>query len=153
MLIPASPSKIEPLYRRAGIMALEAAMLDMPEDQVEIETKHHFAPGIYAREIFIPAGTALVGKIHKTQHINVVAQGRITVVTEEGLRDIEAPFVFVAPPGTKRAGYAHEDTVWITFHPSNETDLDKLERELIATSFEEFEALAGREGQACLGSA
>lgn len=143
--------KIAPLYRRAGIMALESAMLDMPDEQVEIETTHHFAPGLYAREIFIPAGTALVGKIHKTHHINVVARGHITVVTEEGTRELFAPSVFVAAPGTKRAGFAHEDTVWITFHPSTETDLLKLEDQLISPSFEEFEALAGRESQACLG--
>jgi hypothetical protein len=125
---------------RASIAELESAMLDMPENHLTFETRHHFAPGIYAREIVIPAGVVLTGKIHRTAHINVVSKGRIVVATDEGEREIAAPFTFVAPAGTKRAGFALEETVWTTFHPNpkNRTvdQLDLLEDELIAPSFE-----------------
>lgn len=99
---------------------------------VEIVPVHHFADGLYAREITIPAGTLLSGKIHRTRHLNVISAGEISVWTEgEPVRRIRAPFTFVAEPGTRRVGFAHEDTVWTTVHATPETDLDILEAALI----------------------
>lgn len=121
---------------RGKVVRLESEMLKHP--QVAIETTHHFATGIYAREIFIPKGVLLTGKIHKTDHLNILSKGEITVLTDGGMKRLKAPCTFVATAGTKRAGYAHEDSVWTTIHASNETDLDKLEAELIAPTFEEL---------------
>jgi hypothetical protein len=121
---------------REKVVRLEEEMLKQP--QVAIETIHHFAPGIYAREIFVPAGTLLTGKIHKTGHLNILSKGDITVLTDGGMKRLKAPCTFVASPGTKRAGYAHEDSVWTTIHASEETDLDKLEAELIVPTFDEL---------------
>lgn len=121
---------------RAQIVALERHLLDMPA--VEIEPRHHFAKGIYAREIRIPAGTILTGKVHRTEHLNVLSEGEITVWTEDGMKRLQAPATIVSRPGTKRVGYAHTDTTWITIHGTDETDLDVLEAELI-----ENEVLAG----------
>lgn len=148
---PSALAKLEPatefggveaaFARRSAIIRLGEGMLAAPEAQVEIPTVHYHAEGVYAREVFISAGTALVGKIHKTEHINVVSMGKIVVVTEEGRKIISAPFTFVAPPGTMRAGFALQDTVWTTFHPASTRDLVQLEDELIAQSYEEFLAL------------
>jgi hypothetical protein len=44
----------------------------------------------------------------------------------------------VSKPGIKRAGYAHSDTVWICIHPTDETDLEKLEEHFIAQTDEEY---------------
>lgn len=126
------------------IRRLEREMLRM--EQLPIETHHHFAPGQYAREIVIPAGTLLTGKKHKTEHLNVVSKGEITVWTEDGMRRIKAPFTFVSKPGTKRVGLAHEETVWITIHATSETDLVKLEAELI-----EPEMIGSESEVVCLG--
>lgn len=109
--------------------------------EIDLPVQHHFARGVYARELFIPKGTVLVGKIHKYSQINVVAKGDISVLTEEGIKRVRAGTTIVSGPGIKRAGYAHEDTIWLTIHGTNETDLDRLEDELIAGSFEEFDAL------------
>jgi hypothetical protein len=118
---------------RNSIDALETEMKKHPA--VDITEKHHFSDGIYAREIFIPAGTMLTGKIHKTDHLNIVSQGKITVATEAGNKTVAAPYSFVAKAGTKRAGYAHTDTVWTTIHATQETDLDLIEREVITPDF------------------
>ena len=126
------------------IRRLKREMLRM--EQLPIETHHHFAPGQYAREIVIPAGTLLTGKKHKTEHLNVVSKGEITVWTEDGMRRIKAPFTFVSKPGTKRVGLAHEETVWITIHATSETDLVKLEAELI-----EPEMIGSESEVVCLG--
>jgi hypothetical protein len=93
---------------------------------------HRFADGLYAREITIPAGTLLTGKIHRTRHLNVISSGEITVWSDgEPVRRIQAPFSFVSEPGARRVGYAHRDTTWTTIHGTSETDLDVLEATLI----------------------
>lgn len=117
---------------------------------VEIAPIHHFAAGLYAREIRIPAGTLLTGKIHRTRHLNVVSAGEISVWSEgESVRRIRAPFTFVAEPGTRRVGFAHEDTVWTTVHATSETDLDVLEAQLIEPHENPF--LVPSEATPCLG--
>lgn len=101
--------------------------------------RHHFAPHCYAREMFLPAGICVVGKIHKHAHVNTISQGRVSVLTEqEGVQTLHAPLTFVSSPGTKRVVWVHEDTVWTTVHVTEETDLAKIEAEIIATSFEEL---------------
>ena len=132
-----SPSEKSPAELRSKIMELEAAMLQMP--QVEIKTTHHFAPGVYMREIFIPKGTVLTGKIHKTEHLNILSQGELTVWTEDGMKRLKASTTVMSKPGAKRVGYAHEDSVWICVHanPTEERDPEKLEEILIAKSFDE----------------
>lgn len=126
------------LERRAAIQHLEDVMMDM--ETAELPVFHHFADKLYARELHIPADTALVGKVHRTTHINILAQGRIVIVTEDGGRqELEAPQVLVTGPGTKRVGYTLTDTVWITVHGTEETDLEKLEHQLIAPSHEALE--------------
>jgi hypothetical protein len=101
---------------------------------------HHFAPGLYAREILLPAGSVVVGKIHRHAHINTISKGRVSVATEFGLQEYVAPYTFVSKPGTKRAVVAHEDTIWTTYHPTEETDLAKIEEYVIAPSYEALEA-------------
>lgn len=81
---------------RANILRLESASRDLP--QVDCPLKHHFAPGLYAREIFIPAGSVVVGKIHRHSHINVISQGSAIVVTEFGRMEVSAPYTFVSEP-------------------------------------------------------
>lgn len=109
---------------------------------VECPVTHHFSKGIYAREMFIPKGTVLTGKIHKHQNLNIMSQGELSVLTEDGIKRVKAPFTVVSPPGTKRVAYAHEDTVWTTIHPTDETDVDKIEAEFIAQTDQEYLAFA-----------
>lgn len=112
------------------------------ENGLEIDaeklTKHWFAPGIYARELLIPAGTCLTGKIHKGAHLNIISQGRISVLTEHGIKTLEAPCTLVSDAGIKRVGFAHTDTVWTCIHanPDNCTDMEVLESRYISPSFE-----------------
>lgn len=104
---------------------------------------HHFAPGAYGREILLPKGVLVIGKIHKHAHLNLVMKGKVTVGTEDGVRHIEGPLVFVSKPGTKRVVYAHEDTIWVTVHLTDSQDLDEIEDQIIAKSYEDYDALQG----------
>lgn len=113
----------------AKIQELERAIALLP--QTEMPPTHHFADGLYGREITIPAGTVLTGKMHRQDHLNFLMRGDITVWTEDGMRRIQAPAIIVSKPGAKRVGYAHTDTTWVTVHASKERDLAKLEAEVI----------------------
>ena len=128
-----------PSERRTAIVALEAAMHaigSLPPESCPV--LHHFAPGAYAREMLLPKGMRVVGKIHKHAHINVISQGCVTVFTEhEGVLTLIAPYTFVSTPGTKRAVFVHEDTVWTTVHVTDKTNLADIEAEVIATEFED----------------
>lgn len=110
---------------------LEAA-IRLHLELIEPEPVHIFSNGLYCRELTIPAGALIVGAVHKTQHVVVVSAGTITVWSEErGLDTITAPYTYVSEPGARRVAFALEDTVWTTFHPTTETDLDALERQLV----------------------
>jgi mannose-6-phosphate isomerase-like protein (cupin superfamily) len=111
------------------IVKAEAMMREMP--QVELTTNHYFADGMYARELFRPAGTLIVGKVHKREHFYIVTKGAVQVVMEGESKVITAPAVIVSPPGTKRAVLALEDSVCMTVHRTKHRDLDKIERQLI----------------------
>jgi len=100
--------------------------------QAECPLKHYFAPGCYIREIFMPAGSIVIGKIHKTEHFNIIQQGRVTIIHDDYSKDeLKAPLTFVSKPGVQKVLYIHEDTVWSTVHLTEERDLDRLEAELI----------------------
>jgi hypothetical protein len=128
---------------REGILALQNFMLTLP-DKMDIDEdfplRHHFAPGCYGREILLPKGSLIIGKIHKHAHLNIISKGSVMVATEFGPASFSAPHTFVSQPGTKRAVYALEDTVWTTIHVTQETDLEKIEDYVIAKSYEELEA-------------
>ena len=112
---------------------------DSPEYLAVCPLKHTFVPGAYIREIFLPKEMIFVTKIHKKEHPYFIMSGDVSVLTEEGTIRIKGPFSGITKPGTKRLIYTHEDTIWITVHPTNETDLVKLEEELIAKTFDELD--------------
>lgn len=104
--------------------------------------KHTFSEGMYVREISIPKGTILTGKIHKHDHPNFLLKGKVTVVTEHGgIETLEAPLSMISPCGTKRALVCWTDVVWVTIHTNtdNETDLEKIEEFVIAKDYDEYE--------------
>lgn len=122
-------SEISADSMRGKVVALQKEISKLP--QVELETKHYWADGMYARSIFRPAGTLIVGKVHKKEHFYIVMHGLIRVTTDEGVKDIQGPCVLVSKPGTKRAVYALEDSTCMTVHRTDKTELDEIEQELI----------------------
>jgi hypothetical protein len=111
------------------IKRLQEAAAKMP--QATLFTEHFFIPGVYVRWLFRPADTLIVGKVHKKEHIYVVCSGEVTVIGEGYKERIIGPRVMVSRPGTKRAVYSHTEATCMTIHRTDETDLDKIEAELI----------------------
>ena len=100
---------------------------------VECPLKHTFTPGLYARQIFMPAGTLVTSKIHRTRHQFIVSHGRVSVynaLTRE-VETYEAPYHGITEPGTRRILFNHTDVIWTTLHPTEETDLDVIEAMII----------------------
>ena len=104
-------------------------MVTMP--QAELVTEHQFSPGMYMRKLFRPAGTLIVGKVHKEPHFFLCAKGEIIAWTESGMKRLQAGDVIESKPGTKRVTLAVTDAVGITIHRTDKTDLDEIEAELI----------------------
>jgi quercetin dioxygenase-like cupin family protein len=114
---------------RSKVIALEEALRALP--QVELETKHYFAQGMYCRAMELKAGTSIVGKVHKSEHFFILARGRLAVTVDEKVTVLEAGAIVVSGPGVKRAGHALEDCLCINVHRTDKVDLDEIEEELI----------------------
>lgn len=124
--------------RRGKLHALEMALLQ--NEQAEIPVKHRFNGGIYAREITIPEGTLLTGRIHKFDHFDIMLSGDVTVSTDSGeVKRLTGLNILEGKAGKKRAGYAHKDTHWITFHCAEERNPEEMYNFLTCGSFEELE--------------
>ena len=98
---------------------------------VNCPLKHRFTDGLYVREIFMPAGTLITSKIHKTQHQYFILKGAVSVwIDDEEEVYLEAPYIGVTEPGTRRVLYIHEDCIWATAHanPENENEIEIEDR-------------------------
>jgi hypothetical protein len=111
---------------------LESYLQGLP--QIAADCVHAFAPGIYIRQVTLQAGTFAMGHRHRKAHLNVMLSGRMTMFNDDGTRsELVAPVVCVAQPGRKVA-YVHERTVWLNIYATTETDVEKLEAELLDKS-------------------
>jgi len=136
---------------REAILSFESEFLKQPSAVTGkvlnklCPVKHTFVDGAYIREIFMPKGTLLTSKIHKVLHPYFVMQGKCSVITEEGIFEIVAPYHGLTKPATKRLLQIHEDTIWITVHVTKERDLEKIEKQIIAETFKEALAYKKKE--------
>jgi hypothetical protein len=115
-------------------------LLDQCEDVIQrmpehaMKHTHTFTPGMYIRQIFIPARTILTSRIHLTEHPYVISKGDISVwMRETGTVRLKAPHSGVTRPGARRLLFAHDDTIWTTFHATDETDVKTIE-DMITTT-------------------
>lgn len=128
------PVVIQPAPHIDQVRALQAALLELP--QIESETEHHFADGLYIRKFrakAAPEGMAnvIVGQHHKHAHPVMLTKGEVTINTDKGMERIRAPHYWVSQPGAKRALVVHEDCEFVTVHITDETDVAQIEAELL----------------------
>ena len=144
-LAPQMPPHLDtPEKRREFIVGFEDALAAQPNavwgDNEIMPVTHKFCDGMYVREIFIPAGSLLTGKIHKHEHPNFLMMGTVSMITEDGgLVMMSAPQSIISPAGCKRAIYTLTDVRWVTVHlnPNGHTKYTKeLEDEIIAKNYD-----------------
>ena len=120
---------------RGNIDRLQAELIKLP--QYEPQTQHYFANGLYLRTVWSPAGSCIVGKVHKTEHFYAVLSGRVQVTNGEEVMELDAtkngPQILTCPIGTKRAVLVLEDAWRMNVHlnVTNTQDIDALEEELV----------------------
>jgi mannose-6-phosphate isomerase-like protein (cupin superfamily) len=108
---------------------LEDIMRTMP--QLNVETFHYFADGMYARVVPRPAGAVIVGKVHKREHFYICTKGMVHVYMDNSVKTLSAGDVVVSKPGTKRVVVAVVDSICMTVHRTKKHNLDKIEKQLI----------------------
>lgn len=132
------------ITNRDAVHAFEAEMKKNVPTAEEIsilarmKVTHHWSYGIYGRELFLPKGVMIAGEIHKYPNMNIICQGDISIYIDGQIQRVQAPFIFVAPAGSKRIAHAHEDTVWFMPHRTDEVDLYKIENFFVAHTEEEY---------------
>lgn len=108
-------------------------------EQAHCPVTHRFAPGIYTREVFMPAGTFAIGFKHRTEHLNVMSKGRMLLLIDGQRLEVSAPYVMKSRAGLQKFAHVLEDTLWMTIHPTAGMehcgeDVDKLEAVLLFPS-------------------
>lgn len=129
---------------REKIKALHDMMKEMP--QVDCEVIHRFSPGLYLREVIMPAGSVVGGKIHATEHFNIILSGECVVHTTEGVEKHIAPAVFVSKAGVQKTVVNITETRWLTTHVTDKTDLDDIEKDVIAEDYHQLEEMTKKVG-------
>lgn len=130
------------------IKQLQDALAELP--QVECPVRHFFAPGMYTRECTIPAGSLVVGKMHRHVHPVFLMSGTVRINTDRGMETITGPHIWISQENAKRALYTVTDCVFATVHlnPTDTTDLEAIEADVIVP-----EALIPYEAQEALSDA
>ena len=140
-LFPKKHKDIQKNVYRENVCTLEEQIKSLPGavigDSEVCPLTHTFTDGMYVRQIFMPKGMLIVSKIHKYEHPYFILSGDVSVLTEDGVVRLKAPYSGITKAGTKRVLYIHEDTVWTTIHRTNSKDLKKIEKKIIAKSFDE----------------
>lgn len=113
-----------------AIQAMQDAMRSMPQAPA-FKTEHSFFAGMYTRRMVIPAGTLIVSKVHKADHLFVVCAGEVYVAGQGETRVLKAGDMLPSPPGTRRAGVAITDVICMTIHKTDKTSIEGLEDELM----------------------
>lgn len=124
----------KPLVRSA-IQEFEDWLATLPQQHIPV--KHLFSDGLYLREGFIPAGTALTGAIHLDEHANIISQGSLRILTEDGIKTYSAPATFICRPQVKKVGVIISDVVMTNIHPNpdNLRDIDAIEARLFVRDY------------------
>jgi hypothetical protein len=159
LVTPSTPDQIsgdlnskERVEVREKLKTIEAFFVDAI-DKGEMKNSDHsynhyftskhkdFGVHLYGRELSLPAGTIVIGKLHKYPVMNILLKGKLFVASENGKRVVEAPCMYPSEPGVKKVAYVIEDCVWanvLMSKESGEENLETIEAYHIATSYEEM---------------
>lgn len=102
--------------------------------QVECQYQHHFAHGVYARVMIIPADTFAVGECHSTEHLTMLIKGSAAVTLDDGsVMEVEAPFISTTPAGKKKMVHTRTECWFVNVHPDpeNKKDVEEVKSRVI----------------------
>lgn len=107
--------------------------------------EHAVTPGLYTREFTMPAEQIVFSRVHMQTHPYIITKGKVTVYDGVNLKTYEAPYKGITPAGTKRVLYTHEETTWITFHPTDLDDVEEIDKSdtITCDTFADYKRLGG----------
>lgn len=102
---------------------------------------HYFCQGLYAREMIIPAGALITGKIHLEDSISFMLTGEMLIFSSDsGVARLKAPQVVLSSAGTRRVAFALADVRFVNVmaNAENIKDLKQLENLKCAASSDDL---------------
>lgn len=128
------------------IKSLVSAVSELPP--VDCPLVHRFSDGVYLRQITIPAGTCIVGKIHATKHFNIILSGECLVVQSDGKKiHINGAYTYESEAGIQKCVYAMTDVIWQTVHVTEKADIAEIESDIIAVDDEDLTLKLSKAGK------
>jgi len=120
-------------------------------EQVDCPVEHLFSEGLYTRIMRVQAGSLVIGKVHRFKTLNIMTKGRALLYTgdDQPTKEVFSPLTFISNPMERKIAFFLEDSEWINVHPTNETDLKKIENHFIIPDDEYLSLL--RKEALCLG--
>lgn len=109
--------------------------LALKGEQVDVPMSHELIDGLYRRCIRVPEGSAITGVVHDKDHMDAMVSGKMLVPTENGCQLIEAPLFLTSRAGCKKAAFAIEETIWVSYYPTNAETVEDAEKEFMANDY------------------
>ena len=116
--------------------AIEKALLSNTSKELvpNIQISHQFCSGVYMREMQAQAGALVLGHAHNESCFNIILKGRMRVLVDGKLMDVQGPCIFKSEAGSRKLGYVLEDLTWINVIASETTDVEDIEKRFINKS-------------------
>lgn len=92
---------------------------------------HHFSDGLYAKEIHVAAGDAILKHTHDFSHLSILAKGKVAVLVGEEIQIVHAPACLEIKAGVTHGVKAIDDCVWYCIHATDEKDPANVDNVLI----------------------
>lgn len=102
------------------------------QEKTECPVTHYFEPGVYIRQMFIPAGTWFIGRPHKIGHLCRLVCGTLKLISEQGSVIKHPGDEMMTVPSYMTVLYALSDVQAWTYHPNPDErrDTDAMEAEI-----------------------
>lgn len=108
------------------VRRLESHLLE--QEQVTIQTVHHFHAGMYSRTIRIPAGVVITGALIKIATMLIVS-GHTTVFIGGETLELCGYHLLPGQAGRKQVFFAHADTDLTMIFPTQARTVEQAEAE------------------------
>jgi len=129
---------VEEIQQRRDLVTAWGKRLAL-QPQVECPVTNRFAGGLYLREIFMPAGSFVIGKIHSTQHFNIIVSGECLIATTDGVKHVRAPYTFISEPGVQKCVLNLTDVLWQTTHVTDSKDPEEIVESLTVCDYADLD--------------
>lgn len=98
---------------------------DIREDGYDAETRVFTNSQLLTREVVVPAGEVILGKIHKEWSVNILSSGSLFLIadpTSKQMVRIDAPYIFESGPNSQKLGMAITNCVFINVMKTNKNE-------------------------------